>query len=193
MQTRNSGLINNLRTSLDLILDENVQLAKAIDLETLVPFITHIKQSERIFIISAGRSGFAMRSFAMRLMHLGLTVYFAGETTTPALQKGDLLITASGSGTTGSIVKAAEKAIAVGANLVALTTNTTSPLAKLAHHVVYIPAADKEDHGGEKSKQYAGSLFEQFLLLLTDAVFMTLWKMDNTPAEELWKRHANLE
>jgi 6-phospho-3-hexuloisomerase len=193
MQTENSVLINSLRANLDLIIEENVQLSKAIDLETLIPFLTYIKQSERIFIISAGRSGFAMRSFAMRLMHLGLTVYFVGETTTPAIQAGDLLITASGSGTTGSIVKAAEKAVAVGARLVALTTNTTSPLAKLANHVVHIPAAEKEDHGGEKSQQYAGSLFEQFVLLLTDAVFMSLWKMGNAPAEELWKRHANLE
>lgn len=193
MQTGNNTLSNDLRVSLDLILAENVQLSKTIDFDTLVPFINYIKQSNLIFIISAGRSGFAMRSFAMRLMHLGLTVYFAGETTTPALQKDDLLITASGSGTTSSIVKAAEKAVAVGANLVALTANTVSPLAKLANHVVYIPAAEKEDHGGDRSKQYAGSLFEQFLLLLTDAVFQSLWKLDTTPAEELWKRHANLE
>jgi len=197
MQTENEvhrqELVDNLRMSLDLILNENLQLSQKIDLETLVPFINYIKQSQRIFILSAGRSGFAMRSFAMRLMHLGLTVYFVGETTTPAIQKGDLLIAASGSGTTAGIVRSAEKATSIGASLVALTTNTASPLAKLANHVVYIPAAEKEDHGGDKSKQYAGSLFEQFLLLLMDAVFQSLWKMDGTPAEELWKRHANLE
>jgi len=186
-------LAADLRVSLDMILNENLQLSQKIDLEALLPIINYIRQSGRIFILSAGRSGFAMRSFAMRLMHLGLTVYFVGETTTPAIQKGDLLITASGSGTTSSIVRAAEKATAIGANLVALTTNTASPLAKLANHVVYIPAAEKEDHGGGKSKQYAGSLFEQFLLLLMDAVFQSLWKLDGTPAEELYKRHANLE
>jgi 6-phospho-3-hexuloisomerase len=56
-----------------------------------------------------------------------------------------------------------------------------------------VPAAEKEDRGGSKSKQYAGSLFEQALLLITDAVFLALWKLDGTPAEELWKRHANME
>ncbi|MXN89730.1 6-phospho-3-hexuloisomerase [Flavobacterium sp. Sd200] len=186
-------LVSSLKAGLNLILEENILLSQKTDIESLIPLIAYIKQSGRIFILSAGRSGFAMRSFAMRLMHLGLQVYFAGETTTPAIQEGDLLIAASGSGTTGSIVKAAEKAITVKANLVALTTNTQSPLAALAHHVVYIPAAEKEDHGGNRSKQYAGSLFEQFLLLLMDAVFFSLWKLDNTPAEELWKRHANLE
>lgn len=188
-----SQLIKDLQFNLDLILNENLQLSKKIDLETLIPFINYIKQSERIFLISAGRSGFAMRSAAMRLMHLGFIVYFAGDTTTPAIGEGDLLITASGSGTTASIVRAAEKAVTVGANLVALTTNQESPLARLANHVVYIPAAEKEDHDGGKSEQYAGSLFEQFLLLLMDTVFQSLWKLDKTPAEELWKRHANLE
>jgi len=189
----NQQLIWDLQLNLDLVLNENTQLAKKIDLESLIPFINFIQKSERIFIIATGRSGFAMRCTAMRLMHLGLVVYFVGETTTPAIQKGDLLISASGSGTTATIVRAAEKAILAGAEVVALTTNLSSSLAKLANHVVLIPAAEKEDHAGGKSKQYAGSLFEQFLLLLMDAVFQSLWKLDETPAEELWKRHANLE
>ena len=189
----NQQLIWDLQLNLDLVLNENTQLAKKIDLESLIPFINFIQKSERIFIIATGRSGFAMRSTAMRLMHLGLVVYFVGETTTPAIRKGDLLISASGSGTTATIVRVAEKAILAGAEVVALTTNLSSSLAKLANHVVLIPAAEKEDHGGAKSKQYAGSLFEQFLLLLMDAVFQSLWKLDETPAEELWKRHANLE
>ncbi|MFC3559193.1 6-phospho-3-hexuloisomerase [Pedobacter jamesrossensis] len=189
----NQQLIWDLQLNLDLVLNENTQLAKKIDLESLIPFINYIQKSERIFIIATGRSGFAMGCAAMRLMHLGLTVYFAGETTTPAIKKGDLLIAASGSGTTATIVRAAEKGVSVGASVVALTTNSTSALAKLANHIVIIPAAEKEDHEGGKSKQYAGSLFEQFLLLMMDAVFQSLWKMDETPAEELWKRHANLE
>ena len=93
----------------------------------------------------------------------------------------------------GVFVKAAEKAVAAGAQVVAISTTTTSPLAALATHVVVLPAAQKQDHGGEISKQYAGSLFEQGVLLLLDAIFQTLWGLDGTPAEELWKRHANLE
>ncbi len=189
----NQQLVWGLQLNLELILNENLKLAKKMDMESLIPLIDYIQQSKRIFMISAGRSGFAMRSAAMRLMHLGLQVYVVGDTTTPAIAKGDLLIAASGSGTTSGIVRAAEKAIAVGANLVALTADTDAALAKLASHVVYIPAAGKEEHGSGKSEQYAGSLFEQFLLLLMDTVFQSLWKLDGTPAEELYKRHANLE
>ena len=189
----NQQLVWGLQLNLELILNENLKLAKKVDMENLIPFINYIQQSKRIFIISAGRSGFAMRSAAMRLMHLGLQVCVVGDTTTPAIGKDDLLIAASGSGTTSGIVRAAEKARAVGANLVALTADPDAALAKLADHVVHIPAAGKEEHGSGKSEQYAGSLFEQFLLLLMDAVFQSLWKLDGTPADELYKRHANLE
>jgi 6-phospho-3-hexuloisomerase len=42
-------------------------------------------------------------------MHLGYTVFIVGETNTPAILEGDLLLVASGSGTTSSVVSSAEK------------------------------------------------------------------------------------
>lgn len=189
----NQQLIWDLKMNLDQVINENAQLNKRLDLEQLVPFIYHIQNAKRIFITAAGRSGFAMRSAAMRLMHLGLTVYYVGETTTPAIEEGDLLIAASGSGTTSTIVKAAQKAVLVSAKVVALTTQPESELGKLASHIVFIPAAEKQDHSKKVSKQYSGSLFEQFLLLLNDAIFQSLWKLSGKPAEELWKKHSNLE
>ncbi|WP_316843745.1 6-phospho-3-hexuloisomerase [Pedobacter psychrodurus] len=189
----NQQLVWDLQMNLNKIMEENTRLVKQMEFDQLIPFVYQIQQAKRIFITAAGRSGFAMQSAAMRLMHLGLTVYYVGETTSPAIAKGDLLITASGSGTTGSVVKAAEKSISVGASVVAITTNAESPLAKLASHVVLVPAAEKEDHSKKISNQYAGSLFEQFLLLLNDAVFQSLWKLSGEAAETLWERHANLE
>jgi 6-phospho-3-hexuloisomerase len=189
----NQRLTEALQTDLDLILEENQQLAKKIKIENLIPLVNAIQQSERIFLIAAGRSGFALRGAAMRLMHLGLTAFFVGDTTTPAIRKGDLLIVASGSGTTASMVRAAEKAVAAGAKVIGLTTAASSELALLANHTVIIPAAGKQELEAGKSKQYAGSLFEQFLFLLMDVVFQSLWKLEGQPAEELWKRHANLE
>jgi 6-phospho-3-hexuloisomerase len=182
-----------LRLNMDLIIYENRQLAKWMNTENLIPLINGIQYSQRIFLIAAGRSGFALRGAAMRMMHLGFTVFFVGDTTTPAIRKGDLLLVASGSGTTGSIVSAAQKAIAAGAKVIALTTAPHSELARIADHTVFIPAAGKQEFEGTKSKQYAGSLFEQFLFLLMDVIFQSLWKMDGTPAEVLWERHANLE
>jgi 6-phospho-3-hexuloisomerase len=184
--------ISDIRENLQLILNENISLASQIDYDRFGPVIENIQQARSIFLFGAGRSGFSMRSAAMRLMHLGLKVYFVGDTTTPAINDGDLL-EASGSGTTSSIFTAAQKAKSNGAKVIAISTNSVSTLAKLADIHIQVPAAEKEDHRGSRSKQYAGSLFEQALLLITDAVFLTLWKLDGTPAEELWKRHANME
>ena len=152
-----------------------------------------IVSARRLFIAGAGRSGLALRMAAMRLMHLGLTVHVAGEVTAPAIAAGDLLIVASGSGTTRSAVHAAEVAIKVGADVLALTTAAGSRLADIARYAIVIPAATKQDHGGTRSEQYAGALFEQSVLLLMDAIFQTMWHERGESAEQLWKRHANLE
>lgn len=187
------SVTDDLRANLELIIHENQTMADKIDFGQVAAIVPLIQQADRIFVVGAGRTGLALKAAAMRQMHLGLTVFVVGETTTPAIKAGDLLIAGSGSGTTSSIVKAAEKAASAGAKVVAVSTTTSSPLAALATQVIVIPAAQKQDHGDTLSKQYAGSLFEQSVLLLTDAIFQTLWHLDGTPAEELWKRHANLE
>ncbi len=54
--------------------------------------IRELKAAPRIFGCASGRSSFILRGFLMRLMHLGYTVYFVGETTTPRIRPGDLLV-----------------------------------------------------------------------------------------------------
>nr|WP_231706397.1 6-phospho-3-hexuloisomerase [Arthrobacter sp. zg-Y40] len=178
---------------MSLLQDELAAAADGLQEDQLAGLVNEIRQARRVFVTGGGRSGLALRMHAMRLMHLGLTVHVVGETTTPAIGPGDLLIVASGSGTTAGAVAAAETAASVDARVAALTTDGESKLAGIAHHVVLIPAAQKTDHRGTASRQYSGSLFEQALLLVLDAVFHTLWKIDGTPAEDLWPRHANLE
>lgn len=189
----NQELAAGLKANLEMILTENRQLLEQVDLEQVTQLIPYIQGASRIFLAGAGRSGLSLRAAAMRLMHFGLTVFVVGETTTPAIREGDLLIAASGSGTTSTIVKAAEKAVAAKAQVVAFSTTRNSPLGALSALVMILPAALKDDHARTISLQYAGSLFEQSLLLLTDALFQTMWGIDGTPAEEMWKRHANLE
>ncbi|MEA5453852.1 6-phospho-3-hexuloisomerase [Sinomonas sp. JGH33] len=182
-----------LHENLTQILDEISSTAGHLDRGQLADVARLVWEAPRVFVVGAGRSGLVLRMAAMRLMHLGLGVHVVGDTTTPAISAGDLLIAASGSGTTAGVVKAASTAAAVGAKIAVYTTAPESPLASRADAVVVIPAARKTDHGSTVSCQYAGSLFEQVLLLATEAVFQSLWDADGTPAEELWLRHANLE
>ncbi len=152
-----------------------------------------ILAARRVFVTGAGRSGLALKMAAMRLMHLGLIVHVAGEVTAPAISQGDLLLVASGSGITAGAVHAAEVARNVRAEVLALTAAPASKLGQLAQGLIVIPAATKQDHGGVRSEQYAGALFEQSVLLVMDAIFQVMWRERGESAEELWKRHANLE
>lgn len=184
---------SGIHQNLGLIQSEVFAAANALDREELADIARLVRDAPRVFLVGAGRSGLVLRMAAMRLMHLGLEVHVVGDTTAPAIRSGDLLIAASGSGTTAGVVKAASTAAAVGARLAVYTTDRDSPLAARADAVVVIPAARKTDHEGTVSRQYSGSLFEQVLLLASEAVFQSLWDADGSPAEELWLRHANLE
>lgn len=179
--------------NLALVRSEIEVASDGVNEDQLASIADHLALAGRVFVAGAGRSGLVLRMAAMRLMHLGMVVHVAGDTTTPAIRAGDLLLVASGSGTTAGVVKSAETAAKAGALIAAFTTNPESPLAGLADALVVIPAAQKTDHGSSVSRQYSGSLFEQVLFLATETVFQTLWDRTDEPAEQLWLRHANLE
>jgi hypothetical protein len=90
-------------------------------------------------VLGEGRSGLAVRMAAMRLMHLGCRVHVVGETTTPALNDGDVLIAVSGPGGTPGVAMTAEQAKVAGGRIVAVTTTASSPLAVIAELVIPTP------------------------------------------------------
>ena len=182
-----------IRANLSLVHEELAIAAARVDEQQLVALAAELQGAGRVFVAGAGRSGLVLRMAAMRLMHLGMVVHVAGDTTTPAFRAGDLLLVASGSGTPPGILNSSQTAAHAGAHIAAITANAASPLADLADTLVVIPAAQKTDHGTVISRQYSGSLFEQALLIATESVFQTLWAVAAQPAEELWLRHANLE
>ncbi len=178
---------------MQLELAELSQLLTHLDPAQIKNAVAALVSSPRIFTMGAGRSGLALQMAAMRLMHLGLQVHVAGEVTAPAIAVGNLLIAASASGTSTSVVHAAEVAKKAGAQVLAVTASNENPLASLADHLILLQAANKKQFSERSSQQYAGSLFEQSVLLLFDAVFHGMWQAGGVPAQELMKRHANLE
>ncbi|WP_144711568.1 6-phospho-3-hexuloisomerase [Curtobacterium pusillum] len=182
-----------LSASLGLVVREVEDLAARIDDASAERALDLVDRGRRVFVHGAGRSGLALRMTAMRLMHLGRDVHVVGEVTTPAIGPGDVLLVASGSGTTTGIVQAARTAHDLGASVVALSTTDDSPLSAVADVTLVLPAATKTDRSGAASAQYAGSLFEQAVALVGDALFHTLWARGGQSADDLWPRHANLE
>lgn len=162
--------------------------------EQLKAAVDYIAAAGRIFVFGEGRSGFMAKSFAMRLMHLGADAYVIGETTTPSIQAEDMIILVSGSGKTKSVCWTAERAAELGCVILAVTTNTASPLADYATAIIEVPAATKYREASEKeSIQPLGSLFDQSTHVLFDALCLDYAEKQNRTHEQTFKLHSNVE
>jgi len=159
-------------------------------------------RDDKILLLGTGRSGFVGRAFALRLMHLGFSVYVSGETITPALSNDDLVLVISGSGTTTTVVAQAEVAKSVGSRVVAVTSHLDSPLGKLADEVVLVKGRTKIDQitdyeGRQISGVYdnapLGTMFELSVMVFLDSVIAALMQRLGIHEIDLRARHANAE
>lgn len=176
-------ILKELNQTVDLIVDQEV--------ENLVDGILH---SQKIFVAGAGRSGLMSRAFAMRMMQMGLDAYVVGETVTPNLEKGDMLIIGSGSGETKSLIPVAEKAKSLGGTVAIVTIFPESTIGKLADIAVKLPGTPKDQSdSGYKTIQPMGALFEQTLLAFYDAVILRLMEKKGLDGATMFGKHANLE
>lgn len=174
------------------IINELEVASTQVDKEQIDKLIDLIETHKRIFVYATGRSGLMIKAFAMRLMQLNYTSYVIGETTTPSIEKGDLLIVASASGTTESVCSAVDSADKNGIDTAIITTKNLSHLTKNYTPTIIIDSATKFTTSST-SNQPLGSLFEQMLLLVLDSVIFKMSKKDKDSNEEMAHRHANIE
>ena len=102
-------------------LDAVTMLMQRIDKSATEQFIQTILHAKRIFVTGRGRSSLLTGWFAMRLMQMGFDVHVPGEVTCPRIEKSDLLVTVSCSGSTTTTVELANIAAKSGATVVAIT------------------------------------------------------------------------
>src|SRR5881409_76999 len=161
------------------------------------------EKSRRILVLGVGRSGLIGLAFAMRLMHLGFEVYVLGETITPAVGKGDLVVAISGSGTTKLAVTAATIGKEVGATVVAITSFPKSDLGRLADHVVQVKGrtkvAEETDYftrqmtGVHEPLAPLGTIFEIACTVFLDSLIVELMYRLGRSEKELMRHHATIE
>ncbi|GIP59613.1 6-phospho-3-hexuloisomerase [Paenibacillus sp. FSL W8-0186] len=178
------------------ILEELSENAKRVNGEEVDTVKKLISEAKRVFVAGAGRSGFAARGFANRLMHLGYSSYFVGEPTTPSIQQGDLLIIGSGSGETASLKAMAQKAVEQGAKLATLTIFPSNTIGSMAAACIKIPGITskvEEEGDNAKSIQTKGSSFEQLSWLIYDSIIIDLKRETGQTDADMFARHANLE
>lgn len=181
-----------------------IDLLKPEQVDALVDSLIDVyRRGAKVLVMGAGRSGLVGKAFAMRLMHLGFNVYVLGETITPSIGEGDLVVAISGSGRTRLIVTAAEAAKKVNARIAAITSYPDSPLGQLADIVVEIPGRTKTapdiDYfarqilGIHEPLAPLGTLFEDTALVFLDGVVVELMHRLGKREADLKARHANIE
>ncbi|MCW4049827.1 MAG: 6-phospho-3-hexuloisomerase [Candidatus Bathyarchaeota archaeon] len=178
-------------------LDQN-QISGVI--QTLIDVRT---RGSKIMIVGAGRSGLVGKAFAMRLMHLGFNVYVLGETITPNVGEGDLVLVISGSGSTTLPLMVAEKAKTLGAFVQAVTSQSKSPLARTSDGVVLLPGREimgaEEEYisrqlsGEHESLAPMGTIFEDTCMIFLDSIIAELMNRLGATEEVMKKRHATIE
>jgi len=168
-------------------------------------FLNEIIVAKRIYVMGAGRSGLVAKAFAMRLMHLGRQAFVVGETITPALRNGDLLVVFSGSGETKTVADLAETAKGLETRICLITYNQDSRIGKIADSIIVIPSQREKSIdestefeirqmiGEHKSFAPLGTLFETTAMVFADAVISRLMEITKTDIEDLKVRHANIE
>jgi 6-phospho-3-hexuloisomerase len=185
----------NVRRYAEAIAREIAGALSALDHGSCDRLAESILRSKRIFLAGMGRSGLIMKAFAMRLMHIGLAVHVVGDTTTPAIEEGDLLLIGSGSGETESLLAMARKAKTLGIDVALVTVHPGSSIGKHADLIVRVPATTPKSAypSAVTSIQPKGSLFEQTVFLICESVVLRLMDMRGIDAERMFLRHANLE
>ncbi len=169
---------------------------KSIGKKDFRKFAKYFLQDKRIFVVGAGRSGLVGKFFAMRLMHLGNSVFVLGETNTPSIKGGDILLAISASGSTNSVVNAADAAKKFGATVLAVTANPKGELAKLSDYTVLLDNSDKKKREKKVKKKDReiplGTLFEVSSLLYLETLVSEIMHISGIEEETMKARHVNI-
>lgn len=183
-----------MEISYNLILNEIKSVLDTSNFSDKGIFIQKIIGSQRILVCGAGRVGLMMKTFAMRLNHLGLKCNFLGEVSVPYTGQGDLLIIGSGSGSTRSILTVAEIAKSKGLEIICITSTTNSPIYNLSSSKLVLKSPSKASASEPiQSIQPMTTLFEQSLLVVLDSLVLELMFVLNENNNSMLKRHNVIE
>ena len=189
-------MYGSFKDSYSLIISEIQKVIYKVSEKEVNDFIGRIVKSKNIFLIGAGRMGIILQSFSMRLLHLGFNSYIVGSINCPPISSKDLLIVASSSGETSSVKLIAEMVKGYNADIMTITANPESTIAKLSSRVILLPATSTiktTKDGFSISKQPMKTLFEQSLFILLESAVLQIMDRTKQKASDLAKRHTNLE
>ncbi len=157
----------------------------AVDTSLVNRAVEMISSAKQIFVYGSGRSGLVGKFFAMRLVQLGLVAYFIGETITPVVNPGDVVVLVSNTGRTQSTLLVESIVKRINARVIAVTSDASSPLAENADLTFIIKYSKRR---GELAP--LGTLFEDASVIFFDSLIAVLMKKLGQREEDMRRRHA---
>ena len=177
-----------------LILKEIKQVLDHVDEKQAIDFINVILSARRIVVCGAGRVGIATSAFGMRLSQLGLSAFSIGDSNVPSIGKRDVLLTASGSGETQTIIDITSRAKQNEVKIALITASPKSKLAQMADCILILNSPTKySDHKSIETKQPMTALNEQCLWIFYDSLVLELMEIMGETSQSMWARHSTLE
>jgi 6-phospho 3-hexuloisomerase len=193
----------------DLVVKEGTEIVKHLELLPSVldlqknkfnRFLEMINNAKAIHIYGVGRSGAVALCFAIRLKHfekmLGCKVWWLGDEVREKIEKGDVLIAFSGSGETAEILVVAERAKAVGADLIAITSFENSSLANISDLVIIIPGGLEKGKGWKYLEAqfvlksfYGGGEFELLSYVFQEILINAIGEYFGIPKDLVIREH----
>jgi len=142
-------------------------------------------QDQLIVGLGAGRMGYSLQAFIMRLSHIGFNAYMIGDTTLPRIDSNSIILINTSSGETPSILLLAKQAKEAGSTLVCFTTEKKSSIGKISDYVIEVKKID--------SSQLMKTIYEQFSFLLFDYLSNKIFTEGNFNKTKVERNHSILE
>ncbi|MFP4000378.1 MAG: SIS domain-containing protein [Thermoplasmata archaeon] len=175
--------VNHIMNSIELSFEE-------LNCDSIEETVSLLTSAENVFVYGSGRSGLVGRTFAMRLMQIGIDSFFIGETITPAVEKGDCVFFVSKTGETQTAIQAAEIVdTRVDAEIIVLTATPESTLAGFADVVITLEGNESEENS---TLAPLGTIFEDTAMIFLDGLIALLMDELGETEEDMKIRHPIL-
>lgn len=169
------------KSNYSISLSEELELWESISPENYKEFCNKFfdltkTKTRSVIGLGAGRMGYALQGFIMRLNHIGFRTAMIGDTCVPKIKQNDIVIVNTSSGETPTILLYIKQAKQFGAIVFTITTSPDSTAALMSDaYLIY-----GKDF---KSKQPMKSAFEQFTWALFDQMVYDFLTSDEKSVE----------
>ena len=130
----------------------------------------------------AGRMGYSLKSFIMRLDHLGFKSFMIGDTNFPRLDSNTVVFINSSSGETETNILYARQAIKHGARTILFTSKPNSTLASICDHKILYTTIN--------TSQLMKTIYEQLTLILFDHICDSIVKRQKLDINKIENNHS---